>query len=70
MANGIIHYIREKLLRLFCNASYVWKKLGCGEAPTSPKSDRDCRVQMAARDVADGISHGENSQPESKGDAM
>src|SRR4051812_48008852 len=36
------------------------------ETPSSPQTDRDRGVQMAAGEVADGVGHGDDSEPESQ----
>ena len=40
-----------------------------GAAPGAPQADGDRRVEVAARDVTDGISHGQHGQAECKGNA-
>src|ERR1700746_177738 len=42
----------------------VGKELATRETTTSPKADRDRWVEMAARDMADGIGHGQHCQTE------
>src|SRR6516225_4984900 len=37
-------------------------------ASSAPQADRDRRVEVTARNVTDGVSHGQNCQPEGEGD--
>ena len=40
-----------------------------GAAPGAPQAERDRRVEVTARDVTDGIGHGQHGQAEREGDA-
>src|SRR4029078_2265412 len=42
----------------------VGRELASRETTTSPKADRDRWVEVAARDMADGICHGQHGQTE------
>src|ERR1043166_3016886 len=47
----------------------VGRELASRETTTSPKTDRDRGVEVAARDMADGICHGQHGQTESERNA-
>ena len=47
----------------------VGHQLGGLEPPARPQADRDRRIEMAARDVADRIGHGQDRQAERQRDA-
>src|SRR6266404_3352132 len=48
----------------------VRSELTSRETTTSPKADRDRWVEVAARDMADGVCHGQHGQTERERDAM
>ena len=47
----------------------VGGEVGGGEALPRPEAHRHGRVQVAARDVADGVGHGQHGEPEGQRDA-